>query len=64
MNLFLLNYYTRFVCQKSPVFVCSFKMDNWRRPKGEFYHHHQQQQEVQGTQTRSHNRKPPHHGIF
>lgn len=64
MNLFLLNYYTRFVCQKSPVFVCSFKMDNWRRPKGEFYHHHQQQQEVQGTQTRSHNRKPPHHASW
>ncbi|KDO42337.1 hypothetical protein CISIN_1g0190721mg, partial [Citrus sinensis] len=39
-------------------------MDNWRRPKGDFYHHHHhhhQQQEVQGTQPRSHNRKPPHH---
>lgn len=64
MNLLLLNYLTCFVCQKSPVFVCSFKMDNWRRPKGDFYHHHHhhhQQQEVQGTQPRSHNRKPPHH---
>ena len=67
MNLLLLNYLTCFVCQKSPVFVCSFKMDNWRRPKGDFYHHHHhhhQQQEVQGTQPRSHNRKPPHHRMF